>query len=298
MTCCSWLFCCFAGFWRVVAAGFASDDPQAITFVQTASRICQAIGDDFIPYLAVVIPPLIKSSQLENAIIIHAEGEPNPVEHEDGYKTVPYEIRNVGTRYVSVNGAILEEKVTACHMLYQYAEQLKDGFFPWVDPVAKALVPMIRFLYHETVRISCIAAMPCLVLSASLHFKKLNQLENGRKYVKALWDFMFQPYEQAIQFEINLDSMNGILDSLSDVINILDFPLPKPQMDRLNELCAELVTLSEERRAKRDLRKRSDDFDEEEQVNIDLENQAEDDHLSYVCPFASQPPAACAYTLS
>jgi hypothetical protein len=80
------------------AQGYEGDDPQALAFVQTASRICQAIGDDFLPYLPTVIPALLKSAQLENAVVIHEEGEKNKFENEEGYKTVPYEVRNHGTR--------------------------------------------------------------------------------------------------------------------------------------------------------------------------------------------------------
>jgi hypothetical protein len=106
-------------------------------------------------------------------------------------------------------------------MLFQYAQQLKEGFFPFVDSVAKVLVPMICFKYHETVRISCISAMPCLMLSAHLHFKKLGQHEQRQKYLRAMWDFMLPNYIDAIQFEPVMQSLNGILDSLSDVCLLL-----------------------------------------------------------------------------
>jgi hypothetical protein len=50
---------------------------------------------------------------------------------------------------IGINTSALEEKGTACNMLYCYASELKEGFFPYVDEVAKLLVPLMRFYYHD-----------------------------------------------------------------------------------------------------------------------------------------------------
>lgn len=41
----------------------------------------------------------------------------------------------LGDRKLSVRTSVLEEKATACNMLCCYADELKDGFYPYVEQV-------------------------------------------------------------------------------------------------------------------------------------------------------------------
>lgn len=45
------------------------------------------------------------------------------------------EVISVGNKRMAIRTSILEEKATACSMLCCYAEELKEGFFPWIDEV-------------------------------------------------------------------------------------------------------------------------------------------------------------------
>jgi len=39
----------------------------------------------------------------------------------------------MGDRKISIRTSVLEEKATACNMLCCYADELKDGFYPYVE---------------------------------------------------------------------------------------------------------------------------------------------------------------------
>lgn len=41
----------------------------------------------------------------------------------------------VGDKRIGIRTSVLEEKATACNMLCCYADELKEGFFPWIDQV-------------------------------------------------------------------------------------------------------------------------------------------------------------------
>lgn len=45
----------------------------------------------------------------------------------------------LGDKRIGIRTSVLEEKATACNMLCCYADELKEGFFPWIDPVGVAL---------------------------------------------------------------------------------------------------------------------------------------------------------------
>ena len=45
----------------------------------------------------------------------------------------------LGDRKISIRTSILEEKATACNMLCCYADELKEGFLPYVEEVTRAV---------------------------------------------------------------------------------------------------------------------------------------------------------------
>lgn len=57
----------------------------------------------------------------------------------------------LGDRKISIRTSVLEEKATACNMLCCYADELKDGFYPYVQEVTNIMVPLLKFYFHEDV---------------------------------------------------------------------------------------------------------------------------------------------------
>ena len=59
----------------------------------------------------------------------------------------------LGDKRIGIKTSVLEEKATACNMLCCYADELKEGFFPWIDQVClcinfwKFVSTPLEFLY-------------------------------------------------------------------------------------------------------------------------------------------------------
>lgn len=49
----------------------------------------------------------------------------------------------IGDKKIGIRTSVLEEKATACNMLCCYADELKEGFYPWIDQVQDTL-PFLR----------------------------------------------------------------------------------------------------------------------------------------------------------
>lgn len=49
----------------------------------------------------------------------------------------------LGDKRIGIKTSVLEEKATACNMLCCYADELKEGFFPWIDQVSKLQIVSI-----------------------------------------------------------------------------------------------------------------------------------------------------------
>lgn len=46
----------------------------------------------------------------------------------------------LGDKRIGIKTSVLEEKATACNMLCCYADELKEGFFPWIDQVVRSML--------------------------------------------------------------------------------------------------------------------------------------------------------------
>eukprot|EP00976_Prorocentrum_cordatum_P110121 1195140-Prorocentrum_minimum.AAC.3 len=77
------------------------------------------------------MPPLLKSASLKTDVSIKdldEEGDDDEERDEDEWETI-----ELGDKRISIRTSVLEEKATACYMLYCYAEELKEGFYPYVE---------------------------------------------------------------------------------------------------------------------------------------------------------------------
>lgn len=81
--------------------------------------------------------------------------------------TLPVSVSHSPSRS-SIKTSVLEEKATACNMLYCYADELKEGFYPYVEEVMKMMVPLLKFYVHEEVRKAAVSALPELINGAQL----------------------------------------------------------------------------------------------------------------------------------
>lgn len=78
-----------------------------------------------------VMPPLLQSAQLKpDVTITSADSDAELDEDDDSIETI-----TLGDKRIGIKTSVLEEKATACNMLCCYADELKEGFFPWIDQV-------------------------------------------------------------------------------------------------------------------------------------------------------------------
>ncbi|QHO38440.1 Importin [Arachis hypogaea] len=94
----------------------------------------------------------------------------------------------LGDKRIGIKTSVLEEKATTCNMLCCYADELKEGFFPWIDQVAETLVPLLKFYFHEEVRKAAVSSIPELLSSSKLAIEKGQSQGRDASYLKFLSD--------------------------------------------------------------------------------------------------------------
>ncbi|CAG8467268.1 7180_t:CDS:10 [Paraglomus occultum] len=168
-----------------------SDDPQTSYLIASWARICKVLGEDFVPYLQIVMPPLLVSAQLkpEFAVVDPEEDVESKYSAEDGWELVGVEGQQIGIKTL-----VLEEKCTAVEMLICYARELGASFRPYVESVMEIVLPLLKFFFHDEVRNAAAAVIPYLLAS-------VKKADENPEYLASLWHTVAQKVIEAIAGE-------------------------------------------------------------------------------------------------
>jgi hypothetical protein len=131
------------------------DDPQISYMLQAWTRICKCLGRDFVPYLPYVMPPLLRSAEIQPEVQV---ADADDLDELEGMETV-----SIGDKTIGIRTSGLEEKATACNMMACFLAELGEGFHEYIQPTATIMVPLLQFYYHDEVRGAAVSCMPELI---------------------------------------------------------------------------------------------------------------------------------------
>ncbi|KAH7372426.1 hypothetical protein KP509_17G003600 [Ceratopteris richardii] len=250
------------------------DDPTTSYMLQAWARLCKCLGQDFLPYMSIVMPPLLHSAQLKpDVTITDADDSDDDIDSDDG----SVETITIGDKRIGIRTSFLEEKATACNMLCCYADELKEGFYPWIDQVAPVLVPLLKFYFHEEVRKAAVSAMPELLRSAKLAIEKGQAQGRDQSYLKQLADYIVPALVDALHKEPEVEVLIDMLDSLNECLKIVGSLIDPAQIKGMVDEFKQVLTASSTRKKERAERSHTEDFDAEESEIIQEENEQEEE---------------------
>lgn len=187
------------------------------------------------------------------------------------------EIITIDDKIFGVKTAVLEEKATACNMLCCYADELKEGFYPWIEQVLSTLVPLLKFYIHEEIRKAAASAMPALLRSAQLAVEKRQAQGQDETYIKQLSDYIIPSLVEALNKEPHTEVCSSLLDALNECMEISGILLDQRQVKSIVEEFKQVITDSRSRKREHTERIQAEDFDAEEgellQIEIDKEQE-------------------------
>lgn len=192
------------------------DDPTISYMLQAWARLCKCLGQDFLPYMSIVMPPLLHSAQLKpDVTIIDVDDavDESIDSDDDSVETI-----TIGDKRIGIRTSVLEEKATACNMLCCYADELKEGFYPWIGQVVPILVPLLKFYFHEEVRMAAVSGMPELLRAGKLAMDKGQAQGCNLSYVKQLSDYIISSLVEALHKEPKTEVLTNMLSSLNECI--------------------------------------------------------------------------------
>lgn len=142
-----------------------ADDPQASYLLHCWGRMCRVLGQDFLPYLPGVVPPLMELASAKADIqLLDDEEQVAQMTSEEGWELVPLK-----GKFIGIKTATLDDKHTAIELIVIYAEHLKASFEPYVLKIMDEIaLPSLEFFFHDPVRVAAAKAIPQLLASYKL----------------------------------------------------------------------------------------------------------------------------------
>ncbi|KAI8975382.1 armadillo-type protein [Mycotypha africana] len=251
------------------------DDVQSTYLLTAWARMCRVMGDDFLPYLPNIMPPLLQSAKLTPEFTM-VDDEEEDVEAkypaEDGWEFVGIHGQQIG-----IKTSVLEEKNTALDMLVTYARDLGAGFLPYVPEVFQLALPLLKFYFHDGVRMAAASLIPILLQDAKEANVAQNELAN-------MWNTIYGRFIKLMSMEDDITFLAQIYASFSECVQTLaDRPgiLQPAQVEGFIKATDEQMQKSLKRLTNCEKVKQSEDYEGVEDAEEILETEAmEEDVLS------------------
>ncbi|XP_028256566.1 importin-5 [Parambassis ranga] len=239
------------------------DDPQISYMISAWARMCKILGKEFQQYLPVVMGPLMKTASIKPEVALLDTQDMENISEDEGWEFV-----NLGDQQsFGIKTAGLEEKATACQMLVCYAKELKEGFVEYTEQVVKLMVPLLKFYFHDGVRVAAAESMPLLLECARVR---------GPEYLTQMWHFMCDALIKAIGTEPDSDVLSEIMHSFAKCIELMgDGCLNNEHFEELGGILKGKLEEHFKNQQLRQAKREDEDYDE--QVEETLQDEDEND---------------------
>jgi hypothetical protein len=188
------------------------DDPQASYLLHCWGRMCRVLGDDFLPYLEGVMPPLthLAAAKADIQLLDDDDAIAN-VEQEEGWELVPLRGKMIGIRT-----SILDDKHMAIELIVIYAQVLQGLFEPYVYGIMdKVVLNGLAFFFHDPVRIASAKCVPQLLNAV----KKKHGPESPQ--LAALWDRTVVKVLEVLTTEPAIDSLAEMYTCFYECVEVV-----------------------------------------------------------------------------
>ena len=174
--------------------------------------MCRVLGQDFVPYLRGVMPPLMELAGAKADIqLLDDDEQISSFQQEDGWELVPLKGKVIG-----IKTSTLEEKHMAIELILIYAQQLEGAFEPYVvEILEKVVLPGLAFFFHDPVRVASAKSVPMLLNSYKLaHGDRSPQLAK-------LWESTVEKLLEVLSAEPAIDTLAGMYQSFYESVEVI-----------------------------------------------------------------------------
>jgi len=188
------------------------DDPQASYLLHCWGRMCRVLGQEFIPFLAGVIPPLSELAAAKADIqLLDDEDQVAAVQEEEGWELVPLKGKVIG-----IKTSTLDDKHMAIELIVIYAQVLEAAFEPYVNDIMdKIALPGLAFFFHDPVRVASAKCVPQLLNA----YKKAHGPESTQ--LGQLWERTVERVLEVLSTEPAIDTLAEMYQCFYECVEVI-----------------------------------------------------------------------------
>mmetsp|Transcript_21921 Transcript_21921/g.43521 ORF Transcript_21921/g.43521 Transcript_21921/m.43521 type:complete len:1087 (-) Transcript_21921:464-3724(-) len=243
---------------------FAADDvcEQYILFAFT--RICEALGEDFLPFLPSVMPLVLHRAGKDEDWARLAKND------EDGS---PASARLLSKGFTSA----LEEKTQACCILAGFCHDLGPAYYPYLPETVSILVPLMHFRFNDDLRTAAMTAAPDLVKCA---VQAVGASAAPLHYLVDLFRNLLAELLKCCRTEVDLDILLVLVQTLQlcldEMGDLAQECMDQTNVDVIGQSLLKLLKQSATRIRNREQKRSSPDYDVETADWLHRQNSSED----------------------
>lgn len=188
------------------------DDPQASYLLHCWGRMCRVLGQEFVPFLAGVIPPLTELAAAKADIqLLDDEDQVAQVQEEEGWELVPLKGKVIG-----IKTSTLDDKHMAIELIVIYAQVLEAAFEPYVNDIMdKIALPGLAFFFHDPVRVASAKCVPQLLNA----YKKAHGAESTQ--LGQLWERTVERVLEVLSTEPAIDTLAEMYQCFYECVEVI-----------------------------------------------------------------------------
>jgi hypothetical protein len=189
-----------------------ADDPQSSYLLHCWGRMCRVLGQDFVPYLPDVIPPLAALAGAKADIqLLEDEEAVAQMEGDEGWELIPLKGKVIG-----IKTGTLEDKQMATELIVIYAQVLEAAFEPYVNEIMdKIALPGLAFFFHDPVRVASAKCVPQLLNA----FKKAHGPESTQ--LGQLWERTVERVLEVLSTEPAIDTLAEMYQCFYECVEVI-----------------------------------------------------------------------------
>ena len=189
-----------------------TDDPQSQYLLHCWGRMCRVLGQDFVPYLPGVMPPLMELASAKPDIqLLDDDDEIAKTAQDDGWEMVPLKGKIIG-----IKTSILEDKHMAIELIVIYAQCLEAAFDPYVmEILEKVSLGGLAFFLNDPVRVASAKSIPVL-----LNATKKAHGERSQQMAK-LWDLVIDKILEVLSAEPAIDTLAEMYQCFYESVEVV-----------------------------------------------------------------------------
>ena len=174
--------------------------------------MCRVLGQDFVPYLPSVMPPLLELASTKADIqLLDNDEQISNLEQEEGWEMVPIKGKVIG-----IKTSILEDKHMAIELIVVYAQHLEAAFEPYVAEImSNVSLPGLAFFFHDPVRVASARSVPVLLNS----FKKAHGERSSQ--MATLWELTMEKVLEVLTPELAIDTLAEMYQCFYESVEVL-----------------------------------------------------------------------------